>query len=186
MCALRQERSGPMVELIKVGKEYPPDVTALCDISCRINRGEIFFLTGMSGAGKTTFLRLLCRIEAPSSGYVAVAGQDLAQLSPAALQHLRRRIGFAYQDFKLLSHRSVAENIALAMEVAYKRPAVIRNRIQDLLVRLRLESKRDLPAGGLSRGEQQRVAIARAVAPAGHGPLSSAAALRHHRHHRHP
>ncbi len=164
MCALWSERTGPMVELVKAGKSYAPDVSALCDISCRINRGEMFFLTGMSGAGKTTLLRLLCRMETLSSGYIEVGGQDLARLSRSELQGLRRRIGFAYQDFKLLPDRTVAENIALAMEVVYKRPAVIRNRIQDLLVRLRLEHKRDQTAGGLSRGEQQRVAIARAVA----------------------
>ncbi|OQX09537.1 MAG: hypothetical protein BWK76_22025 [Desulfobulbaceae bacterium A2] len=164
MCPLWTERTGPMVELVKADKHYSPDVTALCDISCRINRGEMFFLTGMSGAGKTTLLRLLCRMETLSSGYIEVGGQDLARLSRSELQRLRRRIGFAYQDFKLLPERSVAENIALAMEVVYKRPAVIRNRIQDLLIRLRLEHKRDQLTGGLSRGEQQRVAIARAVA----------------------
>ncbi len=153
-----------MVDLIKVTKFFPPDVTALIDISVSIQRGEMFFLVGASGAGKTTLLKLICNVEEPSKGLVEVAGEDLSKLKPRQIQKLRQRIGVAYQGFKLLPERTVAQNIAIAMEVAYKRKAVIVNRIRDLLLRLDLEDKHDTRVRDLSRGEQQRVGIARSVA----------------------
>ncbi|HEB50510.1 MAG TPA: cell division ATP-binding protein FtsE [Desulfobulbus sp.] len=153
-----------MVDLIKVSKTYPPSVHALVDVSLSVRRGEMLFLTGMSGAGKTTLLRLLCRSETPDKGLVEVAGMDLDRISGSALQRLRRRIGMAYQDFKLLPRHTVAGNIALAMEVAYRKPTFIRKRTRELLEKLRLADKHDTPAGELSRGEQQRISIARALA----------------------
>ncbi len=153
-----------MVDLIKVSKTYPPRVHALVDVSLTVHAGEMLFLTGMSGAGKTTLLRLLCRGETPDKGLVEVAGQDLDRLSGSGLQQLRRRIGMAYQDFKLLPRHTVAENIALAMEVAYRKRSFIRKRTRELLEKLRLADKYATPAGELSRGEQQRISIARALA----------------------
>jgi cell division transport system ATP-binding protein len=159
-----QEKNKAMVGLIKVGKSYPPDVEALNEISLTIRKGEMVFLTGRSGAGKTTLLRLLCHIERPDRGLVEIDGTDLGSLAPARLQRLRRRIGMAYQDFKLLTDNSVAENIALPMEVLCRQKSFIRRRTKELLEALGLAHKFNARAGDLSRGEQQRVSIARAVA----------------------
>ncbi|MDH3349222.1 MAG: cell division ATP-binding protein FtsE [Desulfobulbaceae bacterium] len=158
------DTSDVMVDIIKVTKSYPPNVHALIDVSLNVNKGEIIFLTGMSGAGKTTLLRLLSRIERQTKGLVEVGGYDLSKLSRSKMQKLRRKIGTAYQDFKLLPERTVAQNIAITMEVAYKRPILIRKRIKKLLDQLGLQDKYNTPASELSRGEQQRVTIARAVA----------------------
>ena len=153
-----------MVELIKVGKSYPPDVEALTEVSLSVAKGEMLFLTGRSGAGKTTLLRMLCKIEQPDKGLVEVNGMDLGKLSRGEVQKLRRRIGMAYQDFKLLPERSVARNIALAMEVTYQKKSFIRKQTRTLLEQLGLSSKQHAKASELSRGEQQRVSIARALA----------------------
>ena len=153
-----------MIDLIKVSKTYPPDVQALTDISLTILRGEIVYLTGMSGAGKTTLLRLISRMEKPSKGMLDVAGFDLAKLPPSKIHLLRRKIGMAYQDFKLLSDRTVADNIAIAMEVLYTPRSTIERRVRELLEQLDLSHKYRTRTGELSRGEQQRVTIARAVA----------------------
>ena len=124
----------------------------------------MFFLIGMSGAGKTTLLKLICNMETPSNGLIEIAGQNIHQLKGKKLSRLRQKIGVAYQDFKLLTDRTVAENIAIAMEVSYKKPPVIAKRVKDLLSQLQLSDKHDTVTGELSRGEQQRVALARAVA----------------------
>ncbi len=153
-----------MVDLTRVSKSYPPDVVALDDISLRVRAGEMLFLTGKSGAGKTTLLRLVSGIEKPSKGFIEVDGMDLGKTSRSKIQRLRRRIGVAYQNFKLLPERTVAQNIAISMEVDYRSRLFIRKQTRDLLARLGLEDKHAIKAGKLSRGEQQRVAIARAVA----------------------
>ncbi len=154
------------IELTKVSKIYPPDIVALDEVSLTVERGEILLLSGMSGAGKTTLLRLICGLEKASRGMVEVLGQDMAQLNGRNRQLLRQKIGVAYQDFRLLPQLSVFENVAMAMEVTYKPPALIRRRVDDLLNMLLLSDKRDQQVGKLSRGEQQRVAIARAAANA--------------------
>ena len=153
-----------MIEMIKVSKSYPPDVSALSDISVTIDRGEMFFLIGMSGAGKTTLLKLLCSMETPSNGLIEVAGNPIHKLKGTTLARMRQRIGVAYQDFKLLTDRTAAENIAISMEVSYKKPQIIRKRVVDLLEQLDLSDKHNTITGELSRGEQQRVTLARAVA----------------------
>lgn len=153
-----------MVELIKVSKTYAPDVIALQNISVSIESGEMFFLIGMSGAGKTTLLKLLCSMEIPSKGLIEIAGLPINQLKGYKLAKLRQKIGVAYQDFKLLTDRTTAENIAISMEVSYKKPQLIRKRVIDLLDQLALSDKHDTITGELSRGEQQRVTLARAIA----------------------
>ncbi|CAK8714783.1 Cell division ATP-binding protein FtsE [Candidatus Electrothrix gigas] len=158
------ENDQAMIELIRVSKMYPPDIQALADISLRVNKGEICYLTGMSGAGKTTLLRMLCGIDIPDRGYIEVAGKELNKLSGSEMQALRQNIGVAYQDFKLLPEKTVAQNIAFSMEVAYRSRSFIRQQTKKLLVQLGLSGKESTRAGKLSRGEQQRVAIARAVA----------------------
>lgn len=153
-----------MIDLIKVSKVYLPDVQALTDISLTVHRGEIVFLIGRSGAGKSTLLRLISRIEKADKGMVEVAGIDVAKLPRKHIHMLRRKVGMAYQDFKLLPDRTVAENIAIGMEVVYRSRTFIDKRTRELLERLDLTRKHDTPAKELSRGEQQRVSIARAVA----------------------
>jgi cell division transport system ATP-binding protein len=153
-----------MIEMIKVSKSYPPDVVALKDVSLSISRGEMFFIIGMSGAGKTTLLKLLYSMEAVSNGLIEIGGQPVHLLKGNKLAKLRQKIGVAYQDFKLLTDRTAAENIAISMEVSYKKPQIIRKRVRDLLDQLGLADKHDSIAGELSRGEQQRVTLARAVA----------------------
>ncbi len=150
--------------MIKVGRTYDPDITALSDISFSVETGEMFFLIGRSGAGKTTLLKLICNMETPSNGLIEVAGYNINKLKGKNLAHLRQKIGVAYQDFKLLNDRTVAENIAISMEVSYKKPRAIKKRVRELLDQLLLADKHDTLTGELSRGEQQRVALARAVA----------------------
>ena len=153
-----------IIEIVRATKIYPPDVVALEDISLSISYGEMVFLTGMSGAGKTTLLKLICGMEQPEKGLVEVDGKDLHLIKPRELPRLRQQIGMAYQDFKLLPDRTVAQNISMSMEVSYHNSRAIRKRVTELLQKLRLEHKHDALAGKLSRGEQQRIAIARAVA----------------------
>lgn len=154
----------PMVELIKVFKRYPPDVPALTNISLSIGRGEKFFIIGRSGAGKTTLLKLISSMEPPTNGLIEVSGKSIQKLRGVKLARLRQKIGVAYQDFKLLLDRTAAENIAISMEVSYKKPQIIRNRVRSLLDQLDLADKHDTITAELSRGEQQRIALARAVA----------------------
>jgi cell division transport system ATP-binding protein len=156
--------SNVIIDLVKVSKVYPPDVQAISNISLTVERGETVFLTGMSGAGKTTLLRLISRMERPTKGMVDVAGLDVAKLRQRDIHLLRRKIGMAYQDFKLLPDRTVADNIALAMEVVYRTKSFIEQRTRELLDQLDLARKYATRAEELSRGEQQRVSIARAVA----------------------
>ncbi len=153
-----------MIEMIKVSKAYPADVVALKDISVSIGTGELFFIIGMSGAGKTTLLKLLCSMELPTNGLIEIGGQAINQLKGNKLAKLRQKIGVAYQDFKLLTDRTAAENIAISMEVSYKKPQLIKKRVRDLLDQLDLTDKHDAITGELSRGEQQRVTLARAIA----------------------
>ena len=153
-----------IVEIVRATKIYPPDVVALENISLSIAYGEMVFLTGMSGAGKTTLLKLICGMEHPDKGFVEVTGKDLSRIKGGEIPRLRQQIGVAYQDFKLLPDRTVAQNIAMAMEVSYQNNRTIKKKVIELLQKLRLEHKHEALAGNLSRGEQQRVTIARAIA----------------------
>lgn len=153
-----------MVELIKVSKSYPPDVNALVNLSLTIERGEMFFVIGMSGAGKTTLLKLISTMEPATNGLIEITGTPVHRLKGTKLARLRQKIGVAYQDFKLLLNRTAAENIAISMEVSYKKPQYIRDRVKSLLDQVGLADKHDMITGELSRGEQQRVTLARAVA----------------------
>ena len=155
-----------MIELTKVTKSYNKEHVALDDISLTIHKGELVFLSGMSGAGKTTLLKLICGLEKPNRGIIEVGGVDIGNLNSSQMQRMRQRIGVAYQDFRLLPHLSVFENVAMSMEVAYKDRALIQRRVNDLLNMLLLHDESATPVNKLSRGEQQRVAIARAAANA--------------------
>lgn len=157
-------KEGPMIEMIKVSKKYPPDVLALDNVSMSVARGELLYIIGQSGAGKTTLLKLISSMEPPSNGLIEISGIPVERVRGNKLAKLRQKIGVAYQDFKLLNDRTAAENIAISMEVSYKKPNIIAKRVRTLLDQLGLSDKHDTITGELSRGEQQRVTLARAVA----------------------
>ena len=138
------------------------DRPALDNVSMEIEKGEFVFLVGPSGSGKSTFLRLILREERPTQGTVWVAGKDLNRLSNWKIPQLRRQIGTVFQDFRLLPNKTVAENIAFALEVIGKPKSQIKKVVPEVLEVVGLEGKEERRPDELSGGEQQRVAIARA------------------------
>lgn len=153
-----------MIRLYKVSKRYPDSGgVALSNINLEIPRGAMGFVIGHSGAGKSTLLKLLAGIEKPSGGDIHVAGADLAQIEHSELPHFRRRIGVVFQDNRLLFDRSVAENVALPLEVCNVRSEDIERRVRAALDKVGLAKHLDTMPQQLSGGEQQRVSIARAV-----------------------
>ncbi|HVB06326.1 MAG TPA: cell division ATP-binding protein FtsE [Acidimicrobiales bacterium] len=151
-----------MIRFENVSKSYNNGVPALNDVSLEILRGEFVFLVGPSGSGKTTFLRLLLREEVPDSGTILVAGRDIGELSASKVPYLRRNLGCVFQDFRLLPNKTVAENVAFALEVIGRPRAVVRTQVTQVLDLVGLGNKTDRRPDQLSGGEQQRVAIARA------------------------
>jgi cell division transport system ATP-binding protein len=152
-----------VIELQHVTKLYPASGRpALDDVSTEIDKGEFVFLIGSSGSGKSTFLRLLLKEDTPTSGNVIVNGQTLNTLSKWKVPKLRRTIGCVFQDFRLLRDRTVAQNIAFALEVINKPTRTIKRVVPEVLEMVGLEGKAQRLPHELSGGEQQRVAIARA------------------------
>lgn len=152
-----------MIEFSHVYKTYPGPSHALRDVELEIRKGEYLFLTGPSGAGKTTLFRMLSAFDKPSSGRVVVAGFDLGALTPDELPLFRRRIGVVFQDFRLLKGQSVFDNVALPLRVRGERSQSTQRRVEEMLDLVGLTYKRDVNPEQLSGGEQQRVAIARAL-----------------------
>ncbi|MDQ1649330.1 MAG: cell division transport system ATP-binding protein [Frankiaceae bacterium] len=152
-----------MISVSDVSKTYPVNPRpALRDVSMEIGKGEFVFLVGTSGSGKSTFLRLLLREELPTTGSVSVAGQVLNDLPARKVPALRRQIGCVFQDFRLLPDRSVADNVAFAMEAIGRPGAQVRTVVPEVLELVGLTGKEHRMPGELSGGEQQRVAVARA------------------------
>ena len=152
-----------MIYVSHVTKTYPRGGEALSDVSVELRKGEFVFLTGHSGAGKSTLLRLIHMAERPTSGEVRVSGYSSTRIRPKEVALLRRKIGYVFQDFRLLADRTAAENIAFALEVTGARPNVIRTKVGRLLSHVGLASKAEALPSELSGGEQQRVAVARAL-----------------------
>jgi len=150
-------------QLFHVSKSYVAGTYALRDVSLEFRRGEFVFLTGASGAGKTSLLRLVFAAERPSEGQIVVLGRNASRLSPRSVPELRRRIGVVFQDFKLLARRTVEENVALALDVVATPRRVARTRVFEMLKQVGLQHRRYQSPLSLSGGEQQRVAIARAL-----------------------
>ncbi len=153
-----------MIQLFHVTKEYPGDGPALQDVSLEIDKGEFVFLTGASGAGKSTLLKLIFCEEAASSGQLLLFGKNVAKIRASAIPYVRRNIGVVFQNFKLLPLRTVAENVALPLEVRALPEKDIRRKVKVLLRSVGLEHRGDKFPASLSGGEQQRVAVARALA----------------------
>ena len=151
-----------MIQLFHLFKNYGPNV-ALKDLNLRIRRGDFVFVTGPSGAGKTTLLRLIFGAEMPTSGNLLVNGINLNRIRRNKLDLLRRKVGFIFQDFKLLTGKTIFENVALALEVAAEHQSYIRKKTHLALRSVGLAKKEQSYPLQLSGGEQQRVAIARAI-----------------------
>jgi cell division transport system ATP-binding protein len=153
-----------MVRLEGVTKRYPHrDRPALEDVSLHVPPGQFLYLSGPSGAGKTTFLRLLFAAALPTSGRVRVGGSDLGSLSSRQVPLLRRRIGVIFQDFKLVPGLTVFENVAVALRVAGVGGRELSARVEQALATVGLSGVARARARTLSGGEQQRAAIARAL-----------------------
>jgi cell division transport system ATP-binding protein len=152
-----------MIQLHNVSLDYQKDASALNAIELRIEKGEFVFLTGPSGAGKTTLLRLLYGALIPTRGQVLIDGQNVSRMAASQIPHLRRMIGVVFQDFKLLSSRTVFENVSITLEVLGWGRADIGKKVMHTLRQMGMESKINLTPARLSGGEQQRVALARAL-----------------------
>ncbi len=151
-----------MIKLENVTKVYKGEVLALHEASCDIQKGEFVFLVGPSGSGKSTFLRLLNKEEEPNKGQIFVAGKDIGALSRWRVPYLRRNIGSIFQDFKLLPNKTVAQNVAFALEVIGRPKHVVKTQVPAILELVGLQKKINNLPPELSGGEQQRVSIARA------------------------
>ena len=151
-----------MISFDGVWKHYGETV-ALRDASFQVNRGEAALLTGHSGAGKSTMLRILYAAEPPDRGKAMMAGYDLSRLKRQVVPYLRRTVGVVFQDFKLLGDRTVREKVGIALEIRGVKKREIRMRVDATLAAVGLLGRGDVVAQHLSGGEQQRVAIARAV-----------------------
>jgi len=151
-----------VIKFNHVTKEYPKGA-ALTDVSFHVPKGEFCFLTGHSGAGKTTALKLIYLAELPTSGDVRVSGFSSARIAPREVPRLRRRLGIVFQDFRLLEDRTAEENVAFALEVTGARRSSIGPRVMRALTQVGLAGKAHQYPRELSGGEQQRVAIARAL-----------------------
>ncbi|HNX29399.1 MAG TPA: cell division ATP-binding protein FtsE [Syntrophomonadaceae bacterium] len=152
-----------MVQFYNVSKIYPNGVKALDDISLKIDRGEFIFLMGPSGAGKSSFVKLLFREELPSRGQIFMNSRSIIRMKRSEVPKMRRNIGVVFQDFKLLENKTVAENVAFAMEVVGAPYRNIQKRVPQVIKQVGLEGYENTFPGQLSGGEQQRVGIARAL-----------------------
>jgi cell division transport system ATP-binding protein len=161
--AVNAPRGEGAIRMFHVSKSYLAGSFALRDVSIELAKGEFVFLTGPSGAGKTSLLKLIFGAERPSEGQIVVLGRNIARLGESAVPPLRRRIGVVFQDFKLLPRRTVEENVALSLQVTGTPPRETRARVFAILKQLGLQHRRYHHPLSLSGGEQQRVAIARAL-----------------------
>lgn len=152
-----------MINFVNVSKRYPETGDVLRNVSFHLKRGEIAFLTGHSGAGKSTLLRLIAAMEKSSRGQVLLDGQDIGHTKESQLPYIRRKMGFIYQDYKLLQDRTVFDNVALPLIIAGFGHHEITRRVRAALDKVSLNGKEKKYPFALSGGEQQRVGIARAV-----------------------
>ncbi len=152
-----------LIEIKGVYKQYKNGVTALCDVTLSIPKGDFVFVIGASGSGKSTLIKLLYRQEKPSRGDVYVGGINVAKLRNRKVYKLRRKLGIVFQDYKLLSNMTVYENVAFALEIYGLPEKDIRKKVMNAINKVGLKEKFRSYPDQLSGGEQQRVSIARAI-----------------------
>src|SRR5919197_6349529 len=152
-----------MIKFTNVFKAFPKGGLALKDVSFHVAKGEFAFLTGHSGAGKSTVMKLIYAEERPTSGDVRVSGYNINAMRPRDVPMLRRKLGIVFQDFRLLEDRTAEENVAFALEVTGAHREAIPGKVSRLLTQVGLAAKGTSYPRELSGGEQQRVAIARAL-----------------------
>lgn len=152
-----------VIKFQDVSKKFGSSISALSDINLEIKSGEFVFIVGPSGAGKSTLLRLIAREYLPSSGNILIDNQDITKLKSKEIPLFRRKIGYVFQDFKLLDDRTVFENVALALEVRGFNDNEIKKEVERILKLFEIWDRRNLFPQQLSGGEAQRTAIARAI-----------------------
>ena len=152
-----------MIEFKNVSKVYNNGTEALRNLSLSIAKGEFVFIVGSSGAGKSTFLKLIMREEVPNSGEIVVNGRKLSTVRKRDVPYLRRTMGIVVQDFRLIDKMTVYDNVAFAMHIVGASDREIRKRVPYVLGLVGLEKKMDNHPAELSGGEQQRVGLARAL-----------------------
>ncbi len=152
-----------MIQLFNVTKSYGGESAAVKDLSIQIPKGDFVYVTGASGAGKSTFLRMLYAAEKPTKGQILINNQNVTRISSKQIPFLRRKIGVVFQDFKLLQSRTVYENVAFALEAQGKKRYEVSKKVYQALKEVGLEHRLQRKPLELSGGEQQRIAIARAL-----------------------
>ncbi|MEY4576859.1 MAG: hypothetical protein RL701_1562 [Pseudomonadota bacterium] len=157
--------SKPILVLEEVYKYFRRDVPTLRNVNLTVQRGEFVFVTGPSGSGKSTLLQLVYRQHTVDSGRILFSGRDISRLNDKSIPFLRRNLGIVFQDFKIVPHWTVFENIAIALEIVGTPTRVLRGRVSEALERVGLAGRGNERTDSLSGGEQQRVAIARAIVP---------------------
>ena len=152
-----------MIQFQNVSKVYPNGVTALNNVNLFIDKGEFVFLVGPSGAGKTTFIKMIIRRELPSQGIIYIGRKNIVKMKESEVAFFRRNIGVISQDFKLLPHKNVFENVSFALEVIEASRKDILKQVPAVLELVGLKDKANVFPSELSGGEQQRVSLARAI-----------------------
>lgn len=163
--ALPSDVNRPILVLEDVYKYFRKDQPTLRGVDLTVERGEFLFITGPSGAGKSTLLQLIYRKHTVDQGRIMFAGRDIARLTERSIPYLRRNLGIVFQDFKVVEHWTVFENVAIALEILDLPRRLIRGRVAEALERVGLAGRGQERTGTLSGGEQQRVAVARAIVP---------------------
>ena len=152
-----------MIEFQNVSKTYPNGTHALYNVDINIEKGEFVFIVGASGAGKSTFLKLIMHEETPSSGEIIINGKKTSKMKRREVPYLRRHMGIVFQDFRLIDKMNVFDNVAFAMRAVGEKNSVIKKRVPYVLDLVGLKGKMKDRPGKLSGGEQQRVSLARAL-----------------------
>ena len=152
-----------MIQFKNVSKTYPNGTKALNNVSIDIQKGEFVFIVGASGAGKSTFLKLIMKEEQPTSGEIIVNGINTTHMKRRKVPYLRRTMGIVFQDFRLIDKMTVFDNVAFAMRVIGARPRAVKKRVLYILGLVGLKDKANCRPAELSGGEQQRVSLARAL-----------------------
>ena len=152
-----------MIDFENVSKTYPNGTNALHNVSLHIDKAEFVFIVGASGAGKSTFLKLIMREETPTSGEITINGNKLSKLKKRHVPYLRRHMGIVFQDFRLIDKMNVFDNVAFAMRAVGENTATVKKRVPYVLDLVGLKDKMKCKPSELSGGEQQRVSLARAL-----------------------